>query len=116
VPLLAQLTARQLADLAAAAAWRSARAGDVVAPAGEPIDALIVVADGELAVDGRAIGRGAAVDELAWFSPAALPAPLVATKATRYLRIERLDFDVLVDDVPGLGAAVCRVLGTRARK
>jgi hypothetical protein len=117
VPLLAQLTARQLADLAAVADWRSARADDVVAPAGEALDALIVVADGELSLgDGRAIARGHAVDELAWFAPAPLAAPLVATRATRYLRIERLDFDELVDDVPGLGAAVLRVLGTRARR
>ncbi|HTJ44050.1 MAG TPA: hypothetical protein VL463_18215 [Kofleriaceae bacterium] len=117
VPLLAALTARQLADLAGKAAWKSARAGDTVANAGESLDALIVVADGELALgDDRVIARGQAVDELAWFAPAPLAAPLVAARATRYLRIERLDFDELVDDVPGLGASVLRVLGTRARR
>ena len=117
VPLLAELTARQLADLAAVTAWRTARAGDVVVPAGEPLDALVVVADGELTADGgRAWTRGQAVDELAWFAPAPVAAAVVAARPTRYLRIERLDFDELVDDVPGLGAAVCRVLGARARR
>ncbi|MCE9575946.1 MAG: hypothetical protein K8W52_22535 [Deltaproteobacteria bacterium] len=115
LPLLAQLTARQLADLAAPAVWRSARAGDVVIAAGEPLDALVVVADGELAMGASRFGRGQAIDELAWFAPASIPDAVVATRATRFVRIERLDFDELVDDVPGLAAAVCRVLGGRAR-
>jgi hypothetical protein len=32
------------------------------------------------------------------------------------IRLERLDFEELVDDVPGLASSVCRVLGERARK
>ncbi len=115
LPLLAQLTARQLADLAAPAAWRSARPGDVVVAAGEPLDALVVVAEGELGMGASRFGRGQAIDELAWFAPTTVIDPVIAIRATRFVRIERLDFDELVDDVPGLAAAVCRVLGSRAR-
>jgi hypothetical protein len=32
------------------------------------------------------------------------------------IRLPRVDFEELVDDVPGLAAAVCRALGERARK
>jgi hypothetical protein len=32
------------------------------------------------------------------------------------IRLERVDFEELVDDVPGLAAAVCRALGERARR
>src|SRR5262249_1360085 len=79
LPLPAQLPARRLADPAAAAVGGGARAGDVVIAAGEAVDALVVVADGELALgDARTLGKGEAVDELAWFAPAALAAPLVA--------------------------------------
>jgi CRP-like cAMP-binding protein len=115
LPLLAQLTARQLGDLAGAAGWRTIRGGDLVIAAGEALDALLVVADGELAMGDRRFGRGQAVDELAWFAPGPVADAVIATRATRIIRIERLDFDELVDDVPGLAAAVCRVLGARAR-
>jgi hypothetical protein len=115
VPLFAELTTRQLADVAEAARWCSAAAGEALVVAGETLDALLVVAEGELVTEGGArIGRGEAVDELALVAPAVSGA-VVAAQATRYLRLERVAFDELVDDVPGLGAAVCRVLGGRAR-
>jgi hypothetical protein len=37
-------------------------------------------------------------------------------RAARLIRLERPDFEELVDDVPGLAAAVCRGLGERARR
>jgi CRP-like cAMP-binding protein len=40
---------------------------------------------------------------------------VVAAEPTRVLRLGRVEFEELVDDVPGLAAAVCRILGARAR-
>ena len=116
VPLLAQLTTRQLADLAERALWLTAREGSIVITAGDLIDALIVVEDGELAQAERRFGKGCAVDELACVAPALATADLRAIRATRLIRLERVDFEELVDDVPGLASAVCRALGERARR
>jgi hypothetical protein len=116
VPLLASLTTRQLADVAERARWVTASARHVLASAGELIDALIVVADGELALGERRFAAGHVVDALACVAPIAADADLVATTTTRVVRLERIDFEELVDDVPGLAAAVCRALGERARR
>ena len=116
VPLLAALTTRQLADVAERARWTTARAGGVVVTSGDVIDALIVVEDGELALGDRVIAKGETVDELACVAPAAATADLRALRASRLIRLERVDFEELVDDVPGLASAVCRALGERARR
>ena len=56
------------------------------------------------------------VDELACFAPVPIAADLRAVRASRLIRLERVDLEELVDDVPGLAAAVCRGLGERARR
>jgi len=116
VPLLASLTTRQLADVAERARWSQARAGTIVITGGDMIDALIVVEDGELVHGDRLIARGEVVDELACVAPVAATADLRVVRAARLIRLERVDFEELVDDVPGLAAAVCRALGERARR
>ncbi len=116
VPLLASLSTRQLADVAERARWSSPREGTVLVTGGDVLDALIVVDDGELQLGDRVIGKGEVVDELACFAPAHVAADLRARRASRVIRLERVDLEELVDDVPGLAAAVCRGLGERARK
>jgi hypothetical protein len=116
VPLLASLTTRQLADVAERAKWMHAREGSVVITSGDLIDALIVVEDGELAIGDRRIVKGEVVDELACVAPLATPSDLRAVRAARLIRLERVDFEELVDDVPGLAATICRSLGERARR
>jgi len=116
VPLLAQLTTRQLADVAERARWVHAKPGAIVMTAGDPLDALIVVDDGELAIGERRVGKGEVVDELACVAPLAAAHDLRVARAVRLVRVERVDFEELVDDVPGLAAAVCRALGERARR
>jgi CRP-like cAMP-binding protein len=113
--LLAALSTRQLADVAERTRWITAGEGSVLATAGDPLDALVIVDDGELGLGNRRIRRGEVVDELACVAPAVLDADLVVTRGVRALRLERIDFEELVDDVPGLASAVCRVLGERAR-
>ena len=116
VPLLATLTTRQLADVAERARWAPAREGAIIVTSGDPIDALIVVEDGELVLGKRTIVKGEVVDELACVAPVAAAADLRVVRASRLIRLERVDFEELVDDVPGLAAAVCRALGERARR
>jgi CRP-like cAMP-binding protein len=87
-----------------------------VVTGGDLIDALIVVDDGALGLGDRLIEKGEAVDELACVAPIAAPADLRVVHAARLIRLERIDFEELVDDVPGLAAAVCRALGDRARR
>jgi MFS family permease len=116
VPLLASLTTRQLADVAERARWSNAREGSIVVTGGDVIDALIVVEDGELAHGDRRIVKGEVVDELACVAPVAAAGDLRVVRAARLIRLERVDFEELVDDVPGLAAAVCRALGERARR
>lgn len=116
VPLLASLSTRQLADVAERARWVTGREGAVVITGGDPIDALIVVEDGELAIGDRRVGKGEVVDELACVAPAAASGDLKVVRTARLIRLERVDFEELVDDVPGLASAVCRALGERARK
>jgi hypothetical protein len=117
VPLLAHLTTRQLADVAERARWHEVAADAVVIAAGETVDTLWIVVDGELAAadGGKTWGREQTVDDLAVVAPATFPTEVRATRATRLVRLDRIDFEELLDDVPGLPAAVCRVLGSRAR-
>jgi CRP-like cAMP-binding protein len=115
VPLFAALTTRQLADIAERARWVTVAAGEVVVAAGEALDALVVVEDGELTLGERRVVRGEIVDELAAVSPVALAADLRAVGPARLVRLERVAFEELIDDVPGLASAVCRALGARLR-
>ena len=116
VPLLAALTTRQLADVAERARWVTARPGTVLITAGDLIDALILVEDGELELGPRRMVKGEVVDELACVAPLPVAHDLKAVRATRLIRLERVDFEELVDDVPGLAASICRALGERARR
>jgi len=116
VPLLAALTTRQLADVAERVRWVHVREGGGIITAGDLLDALIVVDDGELGLGERRIGKGEVVDELACVAPSLVAHDLYATRAARLIRLERVDFEELVDDVPGLASAICRALGERARR
>ena len=116
VPLLSALTTRQLADVAERARWATVRERAVVITSGDLVEALIVVDDGELQLGERRIVKGEVVDELAPVAPTPVSHDLRAARATRLIRLERVDFEELVDDVPGLAAAVCRALGERARR
>jgi CRP-like cAMP-binding protein len=116
VPLLASLTTRQLADVAERARWVNVREGAIVVTAGDLLEALVVVDDGELALGDRRIAKGDVIDELACVAPSAVTHDVRATRATRIIRLERMDFEELVDDVPGLASAICRALGERARR
>jgi CRP-like cAMP-binding protein len=115
LPLLGELTTPQIAALAERAQTVDLADGEVLHAEGERLDALVIVADGELRLGERAITAGHAVDELAPMAPRPLPVALVAAVATRLVRVARVDFEELVDDEPGLAAALLRHLGERLR-
>lgn len=116
LPLLGELTTPQIAALAERAQAVDLAAGEVLHAEGERLDALVIVADGELRLGERAISAGHAVDELAPMAPRPLPDALVAATATRLVRVARVDFEELVDDEPGLAASLLRHLGERLRR
>ncbi len=116
VPLLSALTSRQLADLAAAVTWSELEPGALVVASGEVIDALLIVGDGALVGDdGRRWGPGDVVDELALVAPRPWACAIRAAGPGRLAHLERVAFAELLDDVPGLGPAVCQALGQRLR-
>jgi hypothetical protein len=114
VPLLARLTTPQLAALAERGQLVRLAAGATAVADGELIDALLVVVDGAVEVDGRTVARGQAVDELAAFAPRPSPRVIAATP-TRLYRLPRVELDQLLDDEPGLGGALVRHLGAALR-
>lgn len=115
VELFAELSTRQLDELARRARWQRLGAEQVVAVRGQPLHALIVVESGALRCGDRQIGAGGVVDELALVAPAPPIDEVIAAEQSRILLLDRQALEELCDDVPGLGAALCRSLGERLR-
>lgn len=115
LPLFAGLSTRQLDELARRARRRRAAAGTVIAVRGQPLETLILVEEGELVIAERRVLAGALVDELAWLAPRAPDDDVLAARDSRLLELDRATFEELADDVPGLGAGVCRALAERLR-
>jgi hypothetical protein len=117
LPLFRALSARELADVAAAVAWQDAAPGAVlVGERDGDGEALYLVASGRVRVEPE--GGGAAVELGAGqgFGEGALlrggPPPARATVVERAVvgRLGRAALERLVDDAPRLGLALCRGL------
>lgn len=124
IPLFAELSTRQLAGLAEVVRWEAAQAGEVIVEQGDPGDAMYFVVSGDVTVtvdaggDTRVretLGAGEPFGEMALFETAARSATVTAATRARLGRIDRADFEELVDDLPGIALAVCRVLSRRLR-
>ena len=115
IPLLSGLSTRQLDALVRRTRWRSYAAGQGVAARGQPLDALLVVEEGELSCGDRRLLAGELVDDLAWMAPRPPADDVLARRASRLIEIDRAAFEELADDVPGLGASLCRALAERLR-
>lgn len=115
VPLLRELTTAQIAALVDRAEVVELADGDVLYADGERVEALIIVADGALAAGARRVTVGHVLDDLAPLAPRPTVERVVAVGPTRLARIPRLDLDDLIDDEPGLAAALLRQLGERLR-
>lgn len=121
LPIFADLTTRQLSELAQVVKWEHVRAGQVVVAEGDLGDAMYFVLSGtaevrvgaDLVVD--RLGAGDVFGEMALFEGDTRSATVVATQRARLGRIDSSDFEELVDDIPGIALAICRVLSRRVR-
>jgi CRP-like cAMP-binding protein len=62
------------------------------------------------------LGPGEPFGEMALFEDAPRSATVIAREKSRIGRIERADFEALVDDIPAIALAICRVLSRRVRE
>jgi hypothetical protein len=112
VPLLAELTPAQLAQLAEIATWHTYAAGEPIS--GDDGDdagaALCVVVSGRVKAGDAEVGAGAAFGQRAFLGGDALMPHATAEEKTRLLRVGREEFERVVEDAPGIALAVCRVL------
>ncbi|HTM19444.1 MAG TPA: cyclic nucleotide-binding domain-containing protein, partial [Kofleriaceae bacterium] len=125
LPLFGELTTRQLAELADVVRWEVVSGGTTIVAQDEPGSTMYIVESGSVRVevdgagDSRRVlgelGRGELFGEMALFEDDLRSATVVATTRTRLGRIERADFEELVEEVPGIALAVCRVLSRRVR-
>lgn len=133
VSLFSELTTRQLGELAEVVYWQTARPGEIVVRQGESGDAMYFVASGRLRVDVQvqnasapdggkrttALGvlrPGEPFGEMALFEREPRSATVSVVEKARIGRISRADFEALVDDMPSIALAICRVLSRRVRE
>jgi hypothetical protein len=124
VPLFAELSTRQLSELANVVTWQVATPGEVVIAEGTVGDSMYFVLSGEMRVtfgstdteaQVRRLGPGEPFGEMALFEGAPRSATVTAVKRSRLGRIDHAEFEELVEDVPGIALAICRVLSRRIR-
>jgi CRP-like cAMP-binding protein len=119
--LLRHLPPEDIEPLLDRAQSREVKAGEVVFQAGEPGDALYIVADGgvEVLAEGTQkllaeLGTGQAFGEMALLSGGTRTATVRAKRDSRLLTIAKPDFDRLVADDPVLAEQVHKLSRERA--
>jgi CRP-like cAMP-binding protein len=115
VPLFRGLSGEELYPVAEIATVEAVEPGATVVSQGEASDDLYVVAEGEVAVikDGQQIAElhaGKAFGELGVLDGAPRAATIRASKATRLLRIPRVELEGLLDESPELAKGIIRTL------
>ena len=122
VPLFAELTTRELSELASVVTWQRYAAGERVVEEGDDGDAMYFVVTGSVRVtrDGEptaiaTLGPGEPFGELTLFDDVPRVASVVADTDISVGRIARAEFGDLVDQIPGIALAICRVLSRRLR-
>lgn len=112
-------------ELASCSTWVELRRGELLFREGDPGDAWYVVAAGRLEVRrggpehaAQRVGEaaaGASLGEMALLDGAARTATVVATRASRLIRVARADFERIVLKSPAALLAVSRTLVGRLR-
>lgn len=125
LPLFADLSTRELAELAEVITWVAARPGEVLCAEGEVGEAMYFVLSGEVRVERGGNGAGTTVvatlgpgepfGEMALFDDEVRSATVIAETASRLGRIDRAAFEEIVGEVPGIALGICRVLSRRVR-
>jgi len=126
VPLLADLSERELKFLAERAVPRQFDAGKVVFSEGEPCEGLFIIESGAIKVfkvsaDGREQvltieGPGGTVAELPVFDGGDYPASAAALSKSSLLLVSTRDFQALCLEHPKVALKMLKVMATRLRK
>jgi lysophospholipid hydrolase len=103
--------------------WVKLGAGEVLFRQGDAADALYVVVHGglEVLVESResevvdVLGRGACIGEMAVLTHGERSATARAVRDSELLRLDRADFEALVNRHPSVGLAIARALANRLR-
>jgi len=124
ISLFADLSTRQLSELSDVVRWQTAAGDEVILAEDEPGDTMYFVLSGKVRVDVATsngprslgeLGPGEPFGEMALFEGRPRTATVTAVEKTRLGRIEREDFEELVEEIPGIALAICRVLSRRVR-
>jgi len=125
VPLFAELSEEDLADVASGGEPLELATGDVVATEGEPGDALFVILSGELQVVKRSrttdvpiavVGPGEIVGEMSIFEAQPRNASVRAVEAARVIRIEREAILTILRTRPSATLSMLRTMMGRLRE
>ena len=120
--LLRHMQAQAIEQLLPAVRTRRLGAGEVLFRAGDPGDALFIVAKGEIEIKGESgnsiarLGEGEPFGEMALLSGGARTATAVAPMDVDLLQIDRADFDHMLATDHQLATAVQRLSHDRALK
>jgi predicted acylesterase/phospholipase RssA/CRP-like cAMP-binding protein len=106
--------------------WLHLAGGQTLFRQGDAADALYLVARGSLQViveetDGRerivdTLGRGAVVGELALLLNDTRTATVIARRDSELVRIDKAEFDRLIDTYPSIAVGIARMLGARLKR
>lgn len=120
VPLFADLAGADLEQIAAAMTAQEVAAGGPLMRQGDPGDSLYLIAEGRVRVHIGAqelatLGPGAVVGEMALLDDQPRSANVTALERVRVFKLDRLDFEMLLDTYPTMARAIMRVLSARLR-
>jgi len=127
VPLLTELSTRQLWQLSAGASESTAIAGQPIVAEGEDDDALWILLRGRARVERRhgpadaplaiyELRAGDFFGEIALFDAGPRSATVVALEPCRLLKLSRLEVESAIEQIPGLALGICRALARRLRQ
>jgi zinc transporter ZupT len=120
--LLRHMPAQDIEDLLPAVRTRNVPAGEALFQAGDPGDALFIVANGRVQIKAESgssiaeLGEGEAFDEMALLTGSARTASAVPVSDVELLQIDRADFDRMLANDGQLAKAVQRLSHNRALK
>lgn len=116
IGLFADLSTRQLTELAKVVEWREIQAGDRLDTVVDGAQRMWILARGSFAAgegETSTLTAGDAFGESSLLAPAPAPAHIVAAAPGLAGAIRRTDLEELIDDVPGFALGICRALGRR---
>jgi zinc transporter ZupT len=120
--LLRHMPAQEIEDLLPTVRTRNVPAGEALFQAGDPGDALFIVANGRVQIEAESgssiaeLGEGEAFGEMALLTGGARTATAITVSNVELLQIDRADFDRMLANDGQLAKAVQRLSQDRALK